>query len=405
MRLHRASFRIAGLATAACLTLVLTGCSDDAADVRNLGGTASDPNAASGTGASAALATPTGTPGTGSSRVNVAASDTTCALDPAEVPSGVVKLAIDPKGPATAEVYILDSKKQVVTERESVVAGTPVELTSELPEGDYTISCRPKERGTIDSALKVTAGAATALSAEEQTVVDAYRTYVTDQVADTVTKTKQLVAAVKAGEVAKAKSLYAPSRFGWESIEPVAEAFGDIDPKVDLREADLEAGDTWTGWHVIEKSLWADESTEGMGAVGDQLLTDLDELVKRIPDADLTPSGMANGAKELLDEVASGKITGEEEAFSHTDLVDFKANLDGARKVFDLLRPIAEQKDAALVTTLATEFDDVDAALTKYEKGDGYVSYDTVTEAQRKVLTDVVNALGEPLSKLAAAVV
>ncbi|MGQ0624462.1 MAG: iron uptake system protein EfeO [Sporichthyaceae bacterium] len=249
-----------------------------------------------------------------------------------------------------------------------------------------------------------TARAAADLSPAESAAVTSYRAYLIAQVQDSITKSEAFVAAVKTGDVAKAKSLYAPSRVGWESIEPVAAAFGEIDPKVDLREADLEEGQTWTGWHVIEKALWEQESTEGMGAVGDQLLVDLGTLRTLIPTAEVDPSIMALGAKELMDEIAAGKITGEEEAFSHTDLVDFKANLDGARKVFELLRPIAEPADAALVTTIAAEFDDVEAELAKYVDGNGYVSYDTVTEAQRKVLADVVNALAEPLSKLGAAI-
>jgi iron uptake system component EfeO len=242
------------------------------------------------------------------------------------------------------------------------------------------------------------------LTAEEQKAVDDYRAYVTAQVADSIEKSEQLVAAIQADDVAEAKSLYAPSRVGWESIEPVAAAFGDLDPRLDLREADVQAGDTWTGWHVIEKALWEDNTTEGMEEVGETLLDDLDELAESVKAVVITPTAMANGAKELLDEVAAGKITGEEEAFSHTDLWDFKANLDGARKVFDLLKPIAAKNDAALAEKLETEFDDVDEALEAYEKGDGYVSYETVTEAQRKELTDVVNALGEPLSQLAGAV-
>lgn len=37
---------------------------------------------------------------------------------------------------------------------------------------------------------------------------------------------------------------------------------------------------------------------------------------------------MANGAKELLDEVSRNKVTGEEDRYSRTDLADFKANVD-----------------------------------------------------------------------------
>lgn len=406
MRLHRAPVRIAVLSAAAGLTLALAGCSnDDGAAVTNLGGTGSVPNAASGAEASGAQPTPTTSARAAISKIALAASDTTCALDPAEVAAGVIELEIDPKGPAKTEVYILNGEGGIVTERENIAAGTPVELTSELTQGQYTISCRPEGKTPIDSKLMVTEGTATALTAEEQAAVDGYRQYVGEQVADSVTRTRELVAAIKAGKVAEAKSLYASSRLGWERIEPVAEAFGDIDPKIDPREADLAAGQEFPGWHAIEKGLWKDGSTTGLSAIGETLLIDLGDLVDRIPDAQITPSSMANGAKELLDEVASTKVTGEEEVFSRTDLVDFKGNLDGARKVFELLRPIAQNKDAGLVATLATEFDDVEAALSKYERGAGYVSYDTVTPAQRKDLADVVNALGEPLSRLAAAVV
>ena len=131
------------------------------------------------------------------------------------------------------------------------------------------------------------------LSPQEAQAVSSYKTYVRGQLDDSITKTKEFVDAVKAGDVAKAKSLYAPSRVGWESIEPVAESFGDLDPRVDLREADLEAGQTWTGWHVIEKALWQGNTTEGMGPVADQLIADLEELVTRVRKVEITPTSMA----------------------------------------------------------------------------------------------------------------
>jgi iron uptake system component EfeO len=397
MRLHRSPLRITAATAAALLTTVLAGCADD--DDGKASSTATE---APSTPAPSASATPAG-PGT---EIAVAASDTACGIDKSSIPAGPVVLKIHNGGTQETEVYILSGGGTgIVTEREHIKPNEDVDLTAELAEGKFLISCRPSSGERVNTDLTVIGGGTSSNTAEEQAAVDAYRAYVTAQVADTVAKTKELVAALKDDDLAKAKDLYAPSRLGWESIEPVAESFGDIDPKVDLREADLEDGDTWTGWHVIEKQLWVKKNTEGMDKVGDQLLADLDTLTTRIPDAEITPTSMANGAKELLDEVASGKITGEEEAFSHTDLVDFKGNLDGAKKVFDLLKPIAEKKDSALVATLTTEFEDCEQALATYEDGDSYVSYDTVTESQRKALSDAVNALAEPLSKLAAAVV
>jgi iron uptake system component EfeO len=258
----------------------------------------------------------------------------------------------------------------------------------------------------IVSALEVSGDVAADAEADPALAkaVEDYTAYVTGQSKASLGITKDLRAAIAAGDVAKAKSLYAASRFGWESVEPVAEAFGDLDPKMDLREADLEDGQAWTGWHVIEKALWEGGTTDGLKPIADDLVVNLEDLVGRIPNAVITPTSMANGAKELLDEVATGKVTGEEEAFSHTDLVDFKANVDGAQKVFELLKPTVTAEDTDLATQLETRFTELQTLLAKYGSGTDFVSYDTVKPAQRQELSDAVNALAEPLSTLAAAV-
>ncbi len=177
---------------------------------------------------------------------------------------------------------------------------------------------------------------------------------------------------------------------------------------MDLREADLEDGQTWTGWHVIEKGLWVKKSTDGLTAIAEGLVKNLQTLGARVPDADITGTSMANGAKELLDEVATGKITGEEEAFSHLDLVDFQANVTGAEKVYDLLKPVVAQSQPDLATQLDATFAALQTELDAVRTGPGvteFPSYDTVDKASRDKLSAAVDALAEPLSHLAAAVV
>ncbi len=237
----------------------------------------------------------------------------------------------------------------------------------------------------------------------EQAVQD-YRGYVQARADELPGLVGGLLAAIEAGDREQAKALYAPSRLPWESIEPVAESFGDLDPRIDAREADLEPGDDFTGWHRIEKALWEDEDLAAMVPVAEQLLADVEELQQRTPNAAMTPASIGNGAKELLDEVATGKITGEEEAFSHTDLVDFQGNLDGALTAFEVLRPLVEKNDPELATTLDEQFAACQQALSVHETAPGrFVSYDTVAEPQRQELARAVDALGEPLSQLAAA--
>ena len=341
--------------------------------------------------------------------ISVAATDTTCSPSATSATAGTTHFTLTNKGKRVTELYIMRADGSIAAERENIGPGTTATLTAELGAGDYKIRCRPGGTGEgVYAALKVTGEVKAAASDPRLTsAVDTYRQYVLEQSKASLAGAAQLRAAIAAGDVAKAKALYPASRVGWERIEPVAESFGDIDPKVDLREADLAAGQTWTGWHVIEKGLWVTNSTAGLLPVADQLIVDLKDLVARVPGAQITPTSMANGAKELLDEVATGKVTGEEETFSHTDLVDFQANIDGAQTVHELLQPVVTVTNRDLATRVDAAFSALQQRLSTLRTGaagTAFVSYDKVDEQTRRALSADVNALAEPLSGLAAAV-
>ncbi|MGW8952796.1 iron uptake system protein EfeO [Streptomyces sp. NPDC055709] len=351
--------------------------------------------------------------GGGHDAIAVTAKDDSCEVSKKEFPAGHVQLDIENKGSKVTEVYILFPDDRIVTERENIGPGTKASLTAEVKAGDYEIACKPGMKGDgIRQQVKATGGNAAKRSPEMDEAVAQYRTYVQQQADETLPKVKVFTDAVRAGDIEAAKKAYADSRIGWERTEPVAESFGDIDPKVDLREdgvADLKPGEKWTGWHRLEKALWQDKK---LGAeektFADTLDKDLADWVKRVGTAEITPTSMANGAKELLDEVATGKVTGEEERYSHTDLVDFKANVEGAQKSYELLKPVASKNDPQLVAELDKQFAALNGLLDKYRTDKAsyvFTSYDKVDGAQRKELSDGVNALAEPLSKLAAAVV
>ncbi|MFE2332876.1 iron uptake system protein EfeO [Streptomyces coelicoflavus] len=346
--------------------------------------------------------------------ITVTATDDKCEVSKKEFPAGHVELAIANKGSKVTEVYLLFPDDRVVTERENIGPGTKQRVTAEVKAGDYRIACKPGMKGKgIRQDVKATGGKTAERDPRLDEAVAAYRQYVQAQADETLPKAEAFAKAVQAGDLEAAKKAYATSRIGWERTEPVAESFGDIDPKVDVREDGLEQGQDpatdWTGWHRLEKALWQD------GKIGDRekelaatLVTDLKDWQNRVGKADITPTSMANGAKELLDEVATGKVTGEEERYSHTDLVDFKANVEGAQKSYELLEPVAKENDAALTKELDRQFGALNKLLDQYRPSTSsyeFTSYDKVGKADRKELSDAVNALAEPLSKLAAAVV
>jgi len=354
----------------------------------------------------------------GDGPVTVTAADDACTLSTTKVGSGAVTFKVKNTGSKVTEFYLYAEDGQTIAgEVENIGPGLTRELVVSVKPGSYVTACKPGMEGDgIRGKLTVTDSGRTS-SVEDVTeanldqATDGYADYVKDEAEELLTETSAFVIAYKAGDDAKARALYPTARAHWERIEPVAESFGDLDPKMDLREADIEAGQKWTGWHLLEKDLWppATGYTALTGAqrarYADDLIKNTKTLHERVQTTTYDVTQIGNGSKELLDEVATGKITGEEEIWSHTDLYDFQANLDGAKQGFELLEPILEVKDDELAEQIDERFDALQELLDKYRKGDGFVSYDKVTEPQRKALSDAVNALSEPLSKMTGALV
>jgi len=230
-----------------------------------------------------------------------------------------------------------------------------------------------------------------------------YKLYVTENVQKMVTDTRAFTDAVKAGDVAKAKALFAPTRTSYEKIEPIAELFSDLDASIDSRADDHEQAEKdpgFTGFHRIEYGLFEQNSTEGLAPYADKLMADATELQKRIAQLTFPPDKVVGGAAVLMEEVAATKISGEEDRYSHTDLWDFQANFDGSRKIFELFRPLLDKNDKAFVDKVEANFATVDKILAKYKTADGFQTYDRLTDADRKVLAAAVNTLAEDLSTL-----
>ncbi len=298
----------------------------------------------------------------------------------------------------------------VVEERENIIPGFVQTVTTTLEAGRYDITCGllSNPKGTLTVAAADGADAAQAASISPMDLVGPlaeYKAYVTREVDALAAETKTFTDAVKAGKLDEAKSLYAPTRQHYERIEPIAELFSDLDTSMDSREDDFElkAKDPkFTGFHRIEKGLFADKSTADLAPLADRLMADASDLKSRIAGLTITPKSMVGGAASLIEEVASKKISGEEDRYSRTDLWDFQANLDGAQKIVDLLDPLVAKRNPELVARVRENFAKVDAILAKYRtsEGGGYVSYDKLETADRNRLKGPVTVLAEDLSTL-----
>jgi iron uptake system component EfeO len=356
----------------------------------------------------------------GASTITVTSTQTACTLSQAEAVSGTVSFTVTNAGDDVTEFYLLgDDKLRIVGELENIGPGIERTLVVTLAPGTYFTTCKPGMTGdgvgtaaftVTDSGTPIATGSDASLIAAAQ---DNYVSYVQSQVEALETHTATFLAAYRSGDDDTARSLYASTRAYYERIEPVAESFGELDPKLDFREADVPAGTEWTGWHRIEKDLWP---PSGGGAtayqpmtmtersrMADLLARDTAELSAEVHSDDYTVSidAISNGAIELLSEVATGKITGEEEIWSHTDLWDFQANLEGARVAYEGVRPIVEAKNPDLVETVDHRFEALETQLAQYGSlAHGFALYSDLSAEQIRSLADGVNALAEPLSTL-----
>jgi len=232
-----------------------------------------------------------------------------------------------------------------------------------------------------------------------------YTAYVRGQVDTLIKDTTTFTDAVRAGDVEAAKAAFAPSRYAWESIEPIAGLVSDIDGAVDSRVDDFENEDdpAWTGWHKLEHLLWVKgdiSAASGAPKLADQLDADLQQLKTDVAALEIPAAAIPSGAAELIEEVAGGKITGEEDRYSHTDLWDFAANVEGAEKAWEFLEPAVEPKDADLAKAIDASFAEIDGQLAKYEDGDGYMSYEELTDADKTAMKATLAELSEHLSQV-----
>ncbi|MGM9987141.1 MAG: iron uptake system protein EfeO [Bacillaceae bacterium] len=282
------------------------------------------------------------------------------------------------------EVYPL-----LYTEIEKYIQPLYMEATSDNPDQKKLQDLSTK----LDEALVKLSNAKESeekTSASLDKAVQQYKQYVDEEVAALVTATKTFTDAVISNDVEKAKQYYVESRTHYERVEPIAESFGDLDPKIDAREGDVDDAE-WSGFHKIEKALWETKSLKDMNKVAEQLYTDVLSLQEKVKEVQLKPTQVVAGSMELINEAAISKITGEEERYSHVDLMDLAANVEGSQAVYYAILPALTEKDKELATKLDKQFIALNDTLLTHKKNGQYVLY---TELKKEDIRDLSQKLG-----------
>ncbi|MCW2786037.1 MAG: hypothetical protein JWP74_2554, partial [Marmoricola sp.] len=342
--------------------------------------------------------------------VTITAADG-CSIDRTSFAAGGISFKVTNKdATAISEVEVLAGDR-IVGEKENLPPGFSGTFAVTAGAGDYTLYC--PGAATEKTALKVT-GKAGSVGSDTASLLkqasDGYSAYVTTQVGYLLAGVKKLDTALQGTDLKAAQDAYAKARPYYEKIEPVAESFTvgkvDLDANIDARANDVPAS-RFMGFHRIEKGLYQDRSLTGLASYGAGLVANVTKLQSLTKGLSYQPAELANGAVELLDEVATTKVTGEEERYSHIDMLDFANNDEGSEQAFAQLVPVLKGINPALTTEIQDRFAALDTLVGKYRdpsQASGYVVYSTLTAADKRKLAAAVKAVAEPLSQVASKV-
>jgi iron uptake system component EfeO len=348
-----------------------------------------------------------------------------CALDTTSVPAGPVTFTVaNTSAPGITEMELLRDQR-IIGEKENLAPGLdPVSFTLTLDGGSYQLYC--PGASTEYQSLTVTGSAPATPTGTVASILDQgtkdYAAYIVNQIGQLNDGVKALDAAVQSGNIDAAKAAYAKARLFWERSESTVEGFvlpgfaagdnaGSLDYLIDMRASTpVDAKVGWKGFHAIERDLWQGNAiTPATKALSTELVSNVGKLKNIVASLQYKPEDLANGASDLIEEVQNTKITGEEEAFSHIDLVDFSGNVEGAQQAYASLRPGLQKIDDNLVKQIDQQFQAVLSVLDGYRDPSALGGYRTYTPALRASdapkLTAVIQPLHQSLSTVAQKVV
>lgn len=341
--------------------------------------------------------------------VTITLTPSGCEPSPKLVNAGVVNFTVANSNADSVSEAELLSGGRMLGEQENLSPGLSGGFSLRLDNGSYQVYCPGATTEKFDFTVT---GKSTSSWQHNLGLVKAttdYGTWVKGQVVQLVSTTQSFVNSVNSGNMAQAQIAYGKARVCYEKVEPVAEIWGTLDLDIDGRIDDFDKPADFQGFHKIEQLMFQQHTLTGASTYANGLLKNVRQLQTLVGQATYQPAEIADGATSLVDEIQSSKVTGEEDRYSHIDLVDFQANLDGSMEAFNTLAPALRKTDPDLVSVVQTRYQAVVTALAKYKQNPGYldtgyVNYSTVGAADRRTLSQVVNAFGEEMSKVAAKV-
>lgn len=239
---------------------------------------------------------------------------------------------------------------RIYGELEGMGPGTTDTMRVTLGPGSYAIRCVMEDLDPVDGPTVRIGGNATSnpgavpvTSTDLIEPLKRYQAFLAGGVADLVTRTDALDAAVRSGNLAQARAAWLPAHLRYETLGAAYDAFGKYDGEINGTTAGLPGGPRdpgFTGFHRVEYGLWHGESAASLTAVTNELDALVHGLQHDLPT--LQPQALDLGlrAHEIIENTLQFELTGRTDYGSGTNLATADANIAGDREVLSVLRPL-----------------------------------------------------------------
>lgn len=209
----------------------------------------------------------------------------------------------------------------------------------------------------------------------------------------------ELLDAIRAKDLPRARTAYTAARPPYEQIETLANAFPDIDRRIDARPYAYFLGEDdpeWQGFHLLERAIYRDlvfGDDVYMAAINlNNSVNELCQVLKDLPR--FNPHVVFAGSKALAFEVPAKKVSSEEETWSDLSMMIFRNNYVG---IWSQVRPFFRtgQVSAATKESMKAAYQEVKTVIKAIDpmyafnttKGDAR-PYREVTIPERKRIID-----------------
>ena len=353
--------------------------------------------------------------GTASATATIALDEQTCGTGWSNPTAGDQTFNLSNNGDNTAEVFLINpTNNSVYAEIENLAPGTTRPVKATLAAGPYAFRCAFTDGTALSSRTYTvtgkstggTTGYAPVTDLDMQQPVADYRAFVQQSLPGLLADSQKLDADLAAGNPDAAKTDWLTAHLDYERLGAAYGTFEDFDTKIDGRATGLPGGvdDTsWTGFHRIEYGLWHGQATGVLKPLGDQLVSDVQALIKAFPSQDTDPNDLPLRTHEILENSLQFQLTGIADYGSGTALATASANLQGTREVLSTLVGLMQTRDPAALKSIDTWLDTVSADLTAARNPDGsWTPPGGLTTAAHQKLDGDMSELLEQLSVVPA---